>query len=83
MDLKAPLRRGLFVADNQYLLVEFSPVASGISETTICFTPYYSGLRKPQLRFTTEAQRSRRRVFFPWPGDDGQGKEPPPPEKAL
>ena len=22
-------------------------------------------------------------LFFPWPGDDGQGKEPPPAAKAL
>jgi hypothetical protein len=22
-------------------------------------------------------------LFFPWPGDDGQGKEPPPTAKAL
>jgi len=39
--------------------------------------------RKPDLRFTTEAQRTQRRVIFPWPGDDGQGKEPPPAAKAL
>ncbi len=34
-------------------------------------------------RFTTEAQRTQRMLFFPWPGDDGQGKEPPPAAKAL
>jgi hypothetical protein len=27
------------------------------------------------LKLTTEAQRPRRKVVFPWPGDDGQGKE--------
>ena len=27
--------------------------------------------------FTTEALRTQRREIFPWPGDDGQGKEPP------
>jgi hypothetical protein len=25
--------------------------------------------------FTTEAQRPQRRLCFPWPGDDGQGKK--------
>ncbi|MEJ2232831.1 MAG: hypothetical protein P8X67_02800 [Syntrophobacterales bacterium] len=27
--------------------------------------------------FTTEALRTQRREIFPWPRDDGQGKEPP------
>jgi hypothetical protein len=36
---------------------------------TIHFAPYYNGSSKSDWRFTTEAQRSRRRVFLPWPGD--------------
>ncbi|MGD9208262.1 MAG: hypothetical protein PVH39_07260 [Syntrophobacterales bacterium] len=35
------------------------------------------------MRFTTEAQSTQRMLFFPWPGDDGQGKEHPPAAEAL
>jgi hypothetical protein len=38
---------------------------------------------KPDRRFTTEAQSTQRMLFFPWPGEDGQGKEPPPVAEAL
>ena len=33
--------------------------------------------------FTTEAQRPQRRLCFPWPGDDGQGKKPSPDGERL
>jgi hypothetical protein len=36
-----------------------------------------------RLFLTTEAQSTQRVLIFPWPGDDGQGKEPPPAAKAL
>ena len=47
------------------------------------FTPHYEGLRRPDLRFTTESQRTQRTVFFLRPGGDGRRKEPPPVAKAL
>ena len=55
----------------------------GIMETISCFTPHYEGLRRPDLRFTTESQRTQRTVFFLRPGGDGRRKEPPPVAKAL
>jgi hypothetical protein len=33
--------------------------------------------------FTTETQRTQRGCIFPWPGDGGQGKAPPPSAEAL
>jgi hypothetical protein len=48
--------------------------------TPIGFTPLCGGLRRLDRGFTT---KDTEKGVFPWPGENGQGKEPPPPARAL
>ncbi|MGD8686893.1 MAG: hypothetical protein PVH15_08970, partial [Syntrophobacterales bacterium] len=56
-----------------------SIVASELAANSLHFGAPWSHDKK----LTTEAQSTQRMLFFPWPGDDGQGKEPPPAANAL
>ncbi len=41
----------------------------------VCGATFRSGHVWCSKAYTTEAQRPEVEFFFPWPGDDGQGKE--------
>jgi CcmD family protein len=72
----------LFILDRRIRRLENTSMIKKY-EAIIFHTPDLVERGNVLKELTTETQRPQRRWIFPWPGDDGQGKEPPPSAKTL